>query len=130
MGLRFERMSSAFFALTLLLGIFVISLPARAAINGEGVELSDDAIALGEELTITYRTENKSDTNWIGIYDAGQDPRDGGASNGQVRGGGVWNLLVILRFVRRRWSPARFRSPPWGRCRGPVGGQLFVLWPG
>src|SRR5690625_875887 len=81
MSLSSRRMSSALFVLTLLLGIFVTSLPARAAIEGEGIELSDDAIALGEELAITYATENKSDTNWIGFYPAGQDPRDDGASS-------------------------------------------------
>src|SRR5690625_28466 len=81
MSLSTKRMSSTLFVLTLLLGIFVTSLPAHAAIEGEGIELSDDVIALGEELAITYATENKSDTNWIGVYNAGQDPRNEDASS-------------------------------------------------
>src|SRR5690625_312451 len=81
MSLSAKRMSSTLFVLTLLLGIFVTSLPAHAAIEGEGIELSDDVIALGEELAITYATENKSDTNWIGVYNAGQDPRNEDASS-------------------------------------------------
>src|SRR5690625_5592997 len=56
-------------------------MPSHSAIDGDGSELSDVVIALGEEHAITYATENKSDTNWIGVYNAGQDPRNEGASS-------------------------------------------------